>query len=37
MGDVIITGGIRLFAEKNMKVLFADGVLIVDQKVDQNL
>ena len=37
MCDVIMSGGIRLFAEKNMKKLFADGVLIVDQKVDQNL
>ena len=32
MCDVIMSGGIRLFAEKNNKELSADGVLTVDQK-----
>ena len=34
MCNAIMSGGIRLFAEKNMNELSADGVLIVDQKVD---
>ena len=32
MCDVIMSGGIRLFAEKNMNEFSADVVLIVDQK-----